>query len=200
MRLVMLFSQDFKLILIGIAHLQVLSFIYFMIFDLYYRAFAVVIYCAISQCFFSLDLISCSNSLRECLQKVETVSSSSTGMRTHGQPERNDDFDCTLCLKLLYEPVTTPCGHSFCRSCLLQALDRGQCQPLLIVFSLSNHIFRLRLIIVHICQGTDAHCAGQFCSLVPEHVQSGELPICHNVIQTLDNHIKALDYFLCFLL
>ncbi|PNY05305.1 ion peptidase N-terminal domain and RING finger protein 1 [Trifolium pratense] len=82
-----------------------------------------------------------SNSLRECLQKVERVSSSSTGRSAHGQPERNDDFDCTLCLKLLYEPVTTPCGHSFCRSCLFQSMDR------------------------------DAHCAGQFCSLAPKHVQ-----------------------------
>ncbi|KEH33436.1 putative aminoacyltransferase, E1 ubiquitin-activating enzyme [Medicago truncatula] len=71
-----------------------------------------------------------SNSLRECLQRVERVSSSSTGRSTHIQPERNDDFDCTLCLKLLYEPVTTPCGHSFCRSCLFQSMDRGNRCPL----------------------------------------------------------------------
>ncbi|XP_004500017.1 uncharacterized protein [Cicer arietinum] len=71
-----------------------------------------------------------SNSLRECLQKVERVSSSSTGVSTHRQPERNDDFECTLCLKLLYEPVTTPCGHSFCRSCLFQTMDRGNRCPL----------------------------------------------------------------------
>jgi hypothetical protein len=39
-----------------------------------------------------------------------------------------DDADCTLCLKLLFEPVTTPCGHSFCRPCLSQALDhRNRC-------------------------------------------------------------------------
>lgn len=47
------------------------------------------------------------------------------GTSTHGQPERTDDFDCTVCLKLLYEPVTTPCGHSFCRSCLFQSMDHG---------------------------------------------------------------------------
>jgi len=74
---------------------------------------------------FSFLSISCSNSLRASLQNLERVSSSSTGMSTHGQTERNDDFDCTLCLKLLYEPVTTPCGHSFCRSCLFQSMDRG---------------------------------------------------------------------------
>ncbi|XP_027356385.1 LON peptidase N-terminal domain and RING finger protein 1 isoform X2 [Abrus precatorius] len=71
-----------------------------------------------------------SNSLRASLQNLERVSSSSTGMSTHGQPERNDDFDCTLCLKLLYEPVTTPCGHSFCRSCLYQSMDCGNRCPL----------------------------------------------------------------------
>lgn len=41
------------------------------------------------------------------------------------KPQRTDDFECTLCLKLLYEPVTTPCGHSFCRSCLHQTMDHG---------------------------------------------------------------------------
>nr|GMD37586.1 LON peptidase N-terminal domain and RING finger protein 1-like [Ipomoea batatas] len=46
------------------------------------------------------------------------------GRRSHGKPQRSDDFDCTLCLKLLYEPITTPCGHSFCRSCLFQSMDR----------------------------------------------------------------------------
>ncbi|XP_051115768.1 uncharacterized protein LOC127240940 isoform X2 [Andrographis paniculata] len=50
--------------------------------------------------------------------------------RSHVKPQRTDDFDCTLCLKLLYEPITTPCGHSFCRSCLFQTMDRGNRCPL----------------------------------------------------------------------
>ncbi|KAG9154762.1 hypothetical protein Leryth_014260 [Lithospermum erythrorhizon] len=49
---------------------------------------------------------------------------------THGRPQRSDDFDCTVCQQLLYEPVTTPCGHSFCRSCLFQSMDRGNRCPL----------------------------------------------------------------------
>ncbi|KAK7281788.1 hypothetical protein RIF29_10065 [Crotalaria pallida] len=71
-----------------------------------------------------------SNSLRASLQNLERESCRLTGMNTHGQPERNDDFDCTLCLKLLYEPVTTPCGHSFCRSCLFRTMDCGNRCPL----------------------------------------------------------------------
>ena len=31
---------------------------------------------------------------------------------------RLDDCDCAVCSRLLYQPVTTPCGHSFCRGCL----------------------------------------------------------------------------------
>ncbi|XP_021761577.1 LON peptidase N-terminal domain and RING finger protein 1-like isoform X1 [Chenopodium quinoa] len=50
--------------------------------------------------------------------------------RSCEKPERSDEFDCTLCLKLLYEPITTPCGHSFCRSCLFQSMDRSNKCPL----------------------------------------------------------------------
>jgi hypothetical protein len=44
--------------------------------------------------------------------------------------DRPDDFECTLCFKLLFEPVTTPCGHSFCRSCLHQSMDHGNKCPM----------------------------------------------------------------------
>jgi hypothetical protein len=40
------------------------------------------------------------------------------------------DLDCTICFKLLYEPTTLPCGHTFCRRCMVQALDHKQCCPL----------------------------------------------------------------------
>ncbi|PON70362.1 43kDa postsynaptic protein [Trema orientale] len=71
-----------------------------------------------------------SNSLRISLQKLESIQGSLMGRRNHGRPERSDEFDCTLCLKLLYEPITTPCGHSFCQSCLFQSMDRGNKCPL----------------------------------------------------------------------
>ncbi|XP_039050871.1 LON peptidase N-terminal domain and RING finger protein 3-like [Hibiscus syriacus] len=68
--------------------------------------------------------------LRAALQSLERRPSSLVQTRGHEGPERTDDFDCTLCLKLLYEPITTPCGHSFCRSCLFQTMDRSNKCPL----------------------------------------------------------------------
>ncbi|XP_069949998.1 LON peptidase N-terminal domain and RING finger protein 3 isoform X2 [Cherax quadricarinatus] len=41
-----------------------------------------------------------------------------------------NDFECTLCFRYLYEPVTTPCGHSFCRTCLDRCLDHSTNCPL----------------------------------------------------------------------
>lgn len=41
-----------------------------------------------------------------------------------------EELECVLCLKLFYEPVTTPCGHTFCRTCLFRALDHNQGCPL----------------------------------------------------------------------
>nr|XP_043638516.1 LON peptidase N-terminal domain and RING finger protein 1-like isoform X2 [Erigeron canadensis] len=64
------------------------------------------------------------------LRNLERIITEIFGRRFHGRPARTDDFDCTLCLKLLYEPVTTPCGHTFCRSCLFQSMDRGNRCPL----------------------------------------------------------------------
>lgn len=41
-----------------------------------------------------------------------------------------DHFDCILCSKLLYEPVTTSCGHTFCRACLCRAVDNSDACPM----------------------------------------------------------------------
>lgn len=38
-------------------------------------------------------------------------------------PDLLSDLECPLCLKILYRPVTTPCGHSFCQACLPRCLD-----------------------------------------------------------------------------
>ncbi|XP_069785733.1 E3 ubiquitin/ISG15 ligase TRIM25 isoform X3 [Narcine bancroftii] len=33
-------------------------------------------------------------------------------------PGLEDELTCAICLELLQEPVTAPCGHNFCRACL----------------------------------------------------------------------------------
>jgi Lon protease-like protein len=38
------------------------------------------------------------------------------------------ELDCHVCYNLMFDPVTTPCGHTFCRKCLARVLDHAiQC-------------------------------------------------------------------------
>lgn len=39
------------------------------------------------------------------------------------------DFDCPLCQSLLMEPITTSCGHTYCKECILRALDHNNKCP-----------------------------------------------------------------------
>ena len=57
--------------------------------------------------------------------------------------ERVDEFECILCLKLLYQPVTTPCGHTFCRDCFLRAGDHSNKCPM--CRTVSSHYVLIRL-------------------------------------------------------
>ena len=37
-----------------------------------------------------------------------------------------ESLTCSVCLEVFFEPVSTPCGHSFCKGCLLRSLaERG---------------------------------------------------------------------------
>ncbi|XP_047677029.1 E3 ubiquitin-protein ligase TRIM47-like isoform X3 [Tachysurus fulvidraco] len=37
-----------------------------------------------------------------------------------------DQLLCPICVDVLTDPVTTPCGHNFCNSCLTQCWDKNQ--------------------------------------------------------------------------
>ncbi|CAF2815635.1 unnamed protein product [Rotaria sp. Silwood2] len=38
------------------------------------------------------------------------------------------DFECSICCNLLWFPITTPCGHVFCRECVIRSVDNTQAQ------------------------------------------------------------------------
>lgn len=40
------------------------------------------------------------------------------------------ELECQVCTLIYHEPVTTPCGHTFCKSCLLRSLDHSDKCPL----------------------------------------------------------------------
>ena len=35
-------------------------------------------------------------------------------------------FECPLCLKLLWDPTTSPCGHSFCKRCVYEMVEAAE--------------------------------------------------------------------------
>lgn len=41
-----------------------------------------------------------------------------------------ESLRCTICLRMLFQPVTTSCGHSFCKNCLLQSMTLCKLCPL----------------------------------------------------------------------
>jgi hypothetical protein len=56
-----------------------------------------------------------------------TPSQEASSARAHALEE---DYQCTVCLDLLFEPSTTSCGHTFCRPCLLRATAANPSCPL----------------------------------------------------------------------
>ncbi|XP_063075475.1 LON peptidase N-terminal domain and ring finger 1, like isoform X2 [Engraulis encrasicolus] len=60
-----------------------------------------------------------------------SAGSSSVSLRTITRDLLDpSDFECSLCMRLFFEPVTTPCGHTFCKNCLERCLDHTPQCPL----------------------------------------------------------------------
>merc|ERR1712088_498002 len=82
-------------------------------------------------------LISKNQRLCGVLDKIDNVIVEGTKM-THTQKDRDidpeavkaEDFDCSLCFRLLWQPITTPCGHTYCRACIDRSLDHKRECPL----------------------------------------------------------------------
>lgn len=54
------------------------------------------------------------------------------------------ELDCQVCYALFHDPLTTGCGHTFCRSCLHRILDHSRycpiCRRRLSISPLLNHV------------------------------------------------------------
>lgn len=65
-----------------------------------------------------------------CLSpNVENSQSKRSRVGSFQMEERNiEDLECEICYSILFQPVTTACGHTFCRGCLQRSLDfRPEC-------------------------------------------------------------------------
>ena len=77
-------------------------------------------------------LVETDNILQKSTRKSKTSSKGESGAADSNKNIfvlPSEDFECMLCFKLFYEPVTTSCGHTFCKSCLLRSMDYGNRCP-----------------------------------------------------------------------
>ncbi|XP_077074114.1 E3 ubiquitin-protein ligase TRIM39-like isoform X2 [Siphateles boraxobius] len=47
-------------------------------------------------------------------------------MASSSGPSLNEELQCSICLEVSTDPVTTPCGHNFCRTCLIKCWTNTQ--------------------------------------------------------------------------
>ena len=50
-------------------------------------------------------------------------------MLEHLREVTRNELDCHLCYALLLDPVTTTCGHTYCRKCVARVIDHSQLCP-----------------------------------------------------------------------
>uniref|UniRef100_A0A3P9DSJ7 B30.2/SPRY domain-containing protein n=1 Tax=Maylandia zebra TaxID=106582 RepID=A0A3P9DSJ7_9CICH len=50
----------------------------------------------------------------------------SADMSAAGNLRSEDQFLCSICLDVFTDPVSTPCGHNFCKTCISQHWDMNQ--------------------------------------------------------------------------
>lgn len=83
-----------------------------------------------------------------------------------------DVLECQLCYLLFYEPITTPCGHTFCRACFARSLDYSSkcplCRASMPSFAFfQNHPLNHALLRLLTSELGDLQCSQQV--LVPKH-------------------------------
>lgn len=93
-----------------------------------------------------------------------------------------EDVQCPLCQHILFQPYTTPCGHTFCRSCILRASDyRNQCPICRSVLFLSEDLspnVLLKSLLEKMFPSECAQREADAASLVDVHTTTLPLFIC----------------------
>lgn len=57
---------------------------------------------------------------------------------------KSDDYECPLCMRTLWKPITTPCGHTFCKTCLDRVLDHNTNCPMCKSAALKSYLSERR--------------------------------------------------------
>lgn len=65
------------------------------------------------------------------LDEQDTNATESLDRKTFGMVKDSvrSELDCNLCYSLFLDPLTTGCGHTFCRPCLIRAFDHSRLCP-----------------------------------------------------------------------
>ena len=66
-------------------------------------------------------------------------------------PEEVDMFSCALCKAVFIDPVTVPCGHTFCRKCLLRD-ETGTCRKCNVVIRLPVETLKSNILLSDLTQ------------------------------------------------
>lgn len=66
----------------------------------------------------------------EEIEKTKQIETGGRQMLQNAESIEADDFECVLCCRTLWRPVTTPCGHTYCSVCLDRSLDYSPNCPL----------------------------------------------------------------------
>mmetsp|Transcript_39169 Transcript_39169/g.110907 ORF Transcript_39169/g.110907 Transcript_39169/m.110907 type:complete len:517 (+) Transcript_39169:175-1725(+) len=75
------------------------------------------------------------------LAAAEAEEDSDTKQRPSKAIKWDSELECTLCMEMLYEPVTTPCGHTFCQACFCRAVDhKNRCPMCRVVLHVGNRL------------------------------------------------------------
>ncbi|XP_075228515.1 LON peptidase N-terminal domain and RING finger protein 1 [Lycorma delicatula] len=64
------------------------------------------------------------------VEKIKRTEMKSLPLTLDSHRVEPSDFDCILCCRTLWRPVTTPCGHTYCSMCLDRCLDYSSACPL----------------------------------------------------------------------